>query len=64
MLIPICAKRFGYLEATAMPEISSMDICLSIIKHSCRRDTLVYAFLTGFLVNIVTLVGVPPIMGV
>lgn len=48
VLLPVFAKHFGYLEVIAMPGISSMDICLPIIESSCRQDTVVYAFLTGF----------------
>lgn len=63
VLIPVFAQRFGYLEVTAMPGIAAMDSCMPIIENSCRSDTVVYAFLTGFMMNIVTSVGVPLIIG-
>lgn len=62
MLIPIFARRVGYLEAVSMPGTSSMDICMPIIESSCRQDTVMYAFLTGFMMNIVASAGVPLIM--
>lgn len=62
VLIPVAARRIGYLEAVSMPGISSMDICMPIIERSCRQDTVLYAFLIGFMMNIVTSVGVPLIM--
>ena len=64
ILIPLCAKRIGYLEATAMPGISAMDICMPIIERSCREDTIIYAFLTGIFMNITASIGVPVIMGI
>lgn len=62
VLIPVAARRIGYLEAASMPGISSMDICMPIIESSCRQDTAVYAFLIGFTMNIVTSISVPLIM--
>ncbi len=62
VLIPTAARRVGYLEAASMPGISSMDICLPIIEHSCRQDTVVYAFLIGFMMSIAASVGVPLVM--
>ena len=62
VLIPVAARRIGYLEAASMPGISSMDICMPIIESSCRQDTAVYAFLIGFTMNIVASIGVPLIM--
>ncbi len=62
VLIPVAARRIGYLEAASMPGISSMDICMPVIESSCRQDTAVYAFLIGFTMNIVTSIGVPLIM--
>lgn len=62
MLIPVFARRVGYLEAVSMPGTSSMDICMPIIESSCRQDTVIYAFLTGFMMNIVASAGVPLIM--
>jgi len=62
LLIPVAARRIGYLEAVSMPGTSSMDICMPIIERSCRQDTVLYAFLIGFMMNIVTSVGVPLIM--
>ena len=62
VLIPLFARRVGYLEAVSMPGIAAMDICLPIIERACRQDTVVYAFLMGFLMNLVTSIGVPLIM--
>lgn len=62
VLLPVFAKHIGYLEAISMPGISAMDICMPIIERSCRQDTVIYAFLMGFIMNIVTSIGVPLIM--
>lgn len=57
--IPLFAKYFGYLEATAVPGVAAMDVCLPIVEKSTRQETLVYSFITGFLMCIAVPVIVP-----
>ena len=64
ILIPLAAKKIGYLEATAIPGVAASDICLPIVGESCRPDTMVYSFACGIFMCLVTSVGVPLVMGV
>ena len=57
--IPLFAQKFGYLEATTVPGIASMDVCMPIIERSCRQDTIVYGFCNGLLTSLVCSFGVP-----
>ncbi|MDD4200443.1 MAG: lysine exporter LysO family protein [Eubacteriales bacterium] len=62
ILIPILAKKTGYLEVTGIPGVAAMDICMPIVERSCRSDTVIYSFATGLLMCIVTSVCTPLIM--
>lgn len=64
ILIPLVAKKIGYLESTAIPGVAAMDVCMPIVERSCRQDTIVYSFATGLLMCLVTSIGVPIIMSV
>ena len=64
IFIPLVAKKIGYLESTGVPGIAAMDVCLPIVERSCGPNTVIYAFATGFIMCIVTSLGVPLIMGV
>lgn len=50
--IPIIAKKIGYLEAISVPGVAAMDVCIPIVKRSCREETIVYSFCTGALMCI------------
>lgn len=64
IMIPVAAKKFGYLEAASIPGIAAMDVCIPIVSRSCRADTVIYSFAIGLIMCIVTSVGVPLCMGV
>lgn len=64
ILIPVLAKKTGYLEVTGIPGVAAMDVCMPIVERSCRTDTVVYSLATGLLMCIVTSVLVPLAMGV
>lgn len=64
ILIPLLAKRIGYIEVTGIPGVAAMEMCIPIVERSCRKDTVVYSFTIGLLMWIVTSMGVPLIMGV
>lgn len=64
IFIPVLAKKIGYLEATGVPGVAAMDVCMPIIERATRPDTVLYSFATGAAMCIVTSVGVPLIMGV
>ena len=64
IFIPVLAKKIGYLEATGVPGVAAMDVCMPIIERSTRPDTVLYSFATGLLMCMVTSIGVTLIMGV
>ena len=64
ILIPIVAKKIGYIETTGIPGVAAMDVCMPIVDRSCRPDTVVYSFVTGFFMCITVTVAVPLLMGV
>ncbi len=47
ILIPFIAQKIGYIEATTVPGIAAMDICMPIIERSCRSETIVYGLSNG-----------------
>lgn len=48
VLLPILAKRIGYLEVAAIPGVAAMDVCLPIVERVTRQDIIIYSFLIGF----------------
>ena len=63
IIIPLAAKKIGYLECTAIPGVAAMDICLPIVEKSCNQETVVYSFLTGLLMSASVPVLVPLLIG-
>lgn len=63
VLIPMAAKKLGYLECTSIPGVAAMDVCLSIVERSCRAETVVYSFCTGALMCICVPIGVTLAIG-
>lgn len=47
IIIPLVAKKIGYLEAVSIPGVAAMDVCMPIVERSCRAETVVYSFCTG-----------------
>ncbi len=63
IIIPLTAQKIGYIEATAIPGVSAMDVCMPIVERSCNQETLVYSFCTGALMCIVVPLLVPLVIG-
>lgn len=63
MLIPVVAKKIGYIETTGMPGAAAMDVCLPIVEKSTRSDIAVYSFVSGVTLSILVPVLVPLILG-
>ncbi len=61
--IPFFATKIGYIEATAVPGIASMDVCMPIIEKYARKDAVVYGFATGLLMCILVPLIVPLAIG-
>ena len=61
--VPFFATKVGYIEATAVPGIAAMDVCVPIIEKYAREDTVVYGFTTGILMCILVPLVVPLAIG-
>lgn len=64
LLIPIVAKKIGYIETVSLPGAASMDVCLPIVEKSTRGDIAVYSFISGVVLSIAVPVLVGFIAGV
>lgn len=64
LLIPIVAKRIGYIETISLPGAASMDVCLPIVEKATRGDIAVYSFISGVVLSIAVPVLVGLIAGV
>jgi uncharacterized membrane protein YbjE (DUF340 family) len=53
VLIPIVAKWIGYIEASALPGVASMDVCLPVIEKSTGTHITIYAFVIGIAMALV-----------
>lgn len=63
VIIPLAAKKIGYLEATAIPGVAAMDVCMPIVERSTRPETVVYSFCTGAMMCIAVTVLTPLFIG-
>lgn len=59
LLIPVIAKKIGYVESVALPGATAMDVCLPIIAQSTQGNATVYAFVSGILLTAIVPVLVP-----
>ena len=55
ILVPIIAKKIGYIESASLPGAGVMDMCLPVVEKSTSPNTAVYAFTIGVVLSI----GVP-----
>ena len=62
VLIPVVAKRIGYIETTGMPGAAAMDVCLPVVEKATRSDIAVYSFLSGVVLSILVPVLVPLVL--
>lgn len=51
LLIPIVAKKLGYVESVALPGSTAMDVCLPIVAKSTNANIAVYSFVSGVLLS-------------
>lgn len=62
IIIPIVAKKIGYIETTALPGAAAMDVCLPIVEKSTRGDIVVFSFFSGLFLTIAVPALVPIIL--
>lgn len=63
IIIPVAAQKIGYLEAVSIPGVAATDICMPIVKRSCRPETVIYSFCMGMIMNAVVPLLVPLLIG-
>lgn len=51
LLIPLVARRIGYIESYSIPGSPSMDVCLPVIEKSTSSDVAVYSFICGAILS-------------
>ena len=64
ILIPIVAKRIGYVEKCALKGAAAMDVCLPVVEKATNANIAVYSFVSGVVLSIAVPVLVPFIMGI
>ena len=64
IIIPLVAKKIGYLEAVSIPGVAAMDVCMPIVERSCRAETVVYSFCTGAFMCLFVPTVVPLALGI
>lgn len=63
LIIPMTAKKVGYLESMAVSGCSSMDVCLPIVEKATRGDIAMYSFISGVIQSLAVPILVPLILG-
>lgn len=63
VIIPLVAKRIGYIECTGLAGSASMDFCLLIAQKVTNSETVVYSFIIGLVINILIPIMVPLFIG-
>ena len=62
ILIPIIAKRVGFIECISLPGASCMDIAMPMIKNATSSNVAIYSFVTGIVLSISIPIIVPLLM--
>lgn len=62
VLIPILAKKIGYIEVTSLPGVAAMDIGLTLVEKATRPDIIVYAFAIGMSQSLLVPLLVPLVL--
>lgn len=64
LLIPIVARKVGYIETISLPGAAAMDVCLPVVEKATRGDIAVYSFISGVVMSIAVPVLVGLVAGV
>ena len=62
VIMPMVARKIGYIECVSVPGIACMDVGLPIIVKSTRTEMIVYAFAVGLVEELVTTVVIPMVI--
>lgn len=52
MIIPIVAKKIGWIETISLPGSASMDVCLPIIERCTGPKIAIYSFVSGAVLSL------------
>lgn len=63
LLVPVVAKRVGYMEAIGICGATAMGVCLPIVERSTRGDVVIYSFISGFVHTAMVPILLPLIVG-
>ena len=64
LLIPVIARRLGFLESVAAAGATAMDTVLPVIVRSTSRRMTIYAFASGLVCSLLVPLLVPLIAGI
>lgn len=62
VLIPVVAKKIGYIETVALPGAAAMDVCLPIVERQTRSDIAIFSFVSGLVASFLVPVLVPLVL--
>lgn len=51
LLVPVIARRVGYIESYSAPGCTSMDVSLPVVERSTSSDIAVYSFIHGAILS-------------
>lgn len=63
LLVPIVAKKIGYMEAIGICGATAMGVCLPIVEKSTRGDVAIYSFISGMIHTASVPILIPLILG-
>lgn len=52
LLVPLVAKKIGYVEAVALPGSPAMDVCLPVVAKATKGEAVIYSFISGLVLSI------------
>lgn len=59
ILMPIVARKIGYVESMSLTGAASMDSCLPLVERATSSDMVIYSFITGLVLSIMVPILVP-----
>ena len=62
ILVPVVAKRVGYLECVALPGAAAMDTVLPVVVGATHQRVTLYSFTSGIVLSLLVPVLVPLIV--
>ena len=51
LLVPLVARKVGYIESYGLVGSPSMDVCLPVIERATSSSVAVYSFINGAILS-------------